>query len=96
MLDRTKLLRELEHVADSIFLDLSQECKKAQEVWEQIVADPTFLLKVKQVEAPWPVPYWSEPLDQTYPIAHPLLAYHVISVDGSQIYPDRHQGVSCY
>lgn len=96
MLDRTKLLRELEHVADSLFLDLSQECKLAQEVWERIVADPTFLLKVKRVEAPWPVPFWSEPLDKTYPIKHPLLAYHVISVDGSQIYPDRHQGVSCY
>jgi len=96
VLDRNKLLKSIQQVADDIFLDLSQECKRAQEVWEQIVADPTFLLKVKKVEAPWPVPFWSEPLDKTYPIAHPLNAYHVISVDGSQIYPDRHQGVSCY
>ncbi len=96
MLDRSKLLKSLEQVADSIFLDLSQECKLAQEVWEVIVADPTFLFKVKQVEAPWPVPYWSEQLDKIYPIAHPISAYHVLSVDGSQIYPDRHQGVSCY
>lgn len=96
MLDRTKLLKSIQHVADDIFLDLSKECKLAQEVWEEIVSDPTFLLKVKQVEAPWPVPFWSEPLDTTYPISYPLSAYHVLSVDGSQIYPDRHQGVSCY
>jgi hypothetical protein len=96
VLDRTKLLRSIQHVVDDIFLDLSQECKKAQEVWEEIVSDPTFLLKAKQVEAPWPVPYWDEALDKTYPIALPMPAYHVISVDGSQIYPDRHQGVSCY
>lgn len=96
MLDRSKLLRSIELVADSIFLDLSHECKRAQEVWETIVADPTFLFKVKQVEAPWPVPYWSDSLDTVYPIFQPLHSYHILSVDGSQIYPDRHQGVSCY
>lgn len=95
MLDRSKLLKQIETVIDSLFLDLSKEHTLAQQVWDQIIQDPTFLHQVKKVNAPWPVPFWRDELKKTYRV-EPIKKYTAISVDGSQIYPDRHQGVACF
>ena len=48
------------------------------------------------MQSPYPVPLWQGPLEAVYseePQKHP---YGVVATDGSQIYPDKHQGVSCY
>src|SRR5579872_2127993 len=32
----------------------------------------------------------------TYPDINPITEYAILAVDGSQIYPDRHQAVRCF
>lgn len=96
MLDKQKVLQALQQVTDSLFIDLSDELALAQKIWQEIQQDAAFAYKVQQAAAPWLIPSW---LDQLATIAagEPQKgSYHVLSVDGSQIYPDRHQGTSCY
>ena len=98
MLDRCKLIIELQHVADKLFVDSTPSYHLAQDIWQSIIADSTFLYKVREVHnAPWPVPLWQGNLGDIIPVEMiPNKSYVVLSVDGSQIYPDRHNILSCF
>jgi hypothetical protein len=96
MLDQPKVLQALQHVTASLFHDISEQLALAQQVWHDIQQDPAFAYKVREAKAPWLIPSWTEKLGTTYPIEQKKEEYHIFSVDGSQIYPDRHQGTSCY
>ena len=97
MLDRLKLIVELQNVADKLFVDTTPSYHRAQDVWQAIIADPTFIYKVRQVhDAPWPIPLWVADLADVIPIQKITESYMAISVDGSQIYPDRHNILSCF
>ncbi len=98
MLNRAKLMRELQGVADQLFVDYSQEHVHAQTLFAQMATDPTFPYKINEIrdKSPWPLPSWSETLNDIIPINSSVSKYSVLSVDGSQIYPDRHQGTACY
>lgn len=96
MLDKPKVLQALQKVSDTLFLDLSDEFDLAKKTWLEITNDSTFAYKVQQIQAPWLIPSWFEPLATTYAITPQQEPYHILSIDGSQIYPDRHQGTSCY
>lgn len=97
MLDRLKLIVELQQVADKLFVDATPSYNLAQDIWRAIVADPTFVYKVREVHnAPWPVPLWQDNLGDTITIAAVNYPYVALSVDGSQIYPDRHNVLSCF
>lgn len=96
MLDRAKLIKELHRVADDLFISFTSEQTIARGVWERIVRDSTFMYKIAACETSLPIPSWSGPLDACIPIKNNIATYRVIAVDGSQIYPDRHQGTSCY
>ena len=96
MLDRLKLLRELAHVADKLFVDTTPSYHLAQDIWQSIVADSTFLYKVRDVHnAPWPVPLWQGDIGDVIAIEKVTYPHVIFSVDGSQIYPDRHNVLSC-
>ena len=96
MLDRLKLIIELQHVADKLFVDVTQSYHLAQDVWQSIIKDSTFLYKVRQVNnAPWPVPLWQDNLGDSIAVEKVVSPYVAFSVDGSQIYPDRHNVLSC-
>src|SRR5258708_30861752 len=97
MLDRVKLIIELQQVAEQLFIDTTPSYHLAQDIWQSIINDSTFVYKVRQVfNAPWPVPLWEGNLGDIIPVS--LISYpHVaLSVDGSQIYPDRHNVLSCF
>lgn len=96
MLDRSKVMRELSTVADKLFVDFSAEYELVKELWQKIASDPTFSYKLKSVDAPWLLPTWQGKLDDHVAISQDPFIYSVVSVDGSQIYPDRHQGTSCF
>lgn len=97
MLDRLKLVVELQKVADQLFIDSGPSYHLAQDIWQRICHDPIFLYKVRQVShAPWPVPLWNDTLSRIAPISHHKSSYIALSVDGSQIYPDRHNVLSCF
>jgi hypothetical protein len=96
MLDRVKLLVELANVADKIFVDTAPSYHLAQDVWQLIIQDITFLYRVRQVHnAPWPVPLWQNNLAGVIAVEKVTYPHVVFSVDGSQIYPDRHNVLSC-
>lgn len=96
MLDRPKVMKELKESAARLFINLSSEFSLAQKIWEQIAHDPLFAQKVSDVKAPWLIPSWKDNLNDRFSTtSSQLLSYQVFSVDGSQIYPDRHQGTSC-
>lgn len=96
MLDRLKLLIELSVVADKLFVDTTPSYHLAQDIWQSIIADPTFIYKVRQVDnAPWPVPLWQGNLGDIIAVQKVDYSHVVFSVDGSQIYPDRHNVLSC-
>ena len=96
MLNHAKLMRALEQVAGKLFADHTEAYAIARETWALIAKDPTFIYKIREVTSPWPLPFWQGRLDEAIPVDLITSPYHVISVDGSQIYPDRHQGNSCF
>lgn len=95
MLDRPKVMKELQERTDKLFIDLSEEFACAQEAWNIITHDPFFAQKVSQAQAPWLIPSWHGNLGDHTTTSSRISSYTVFSVDGSQIYPDRHQGTSC-
>jgi hypothetical protein len=97
MLDRLKLIVELQQVADKLFVDAAPSYHLAQNTWQLICQDKTFLYKVRQVHhAPWPIPLWNDDLSSVITIEQFAQPYVAFSVDGSQIYPDRHNILSCF
>jgi len=96
VLDRCKLIREMHSVSDNLFLDFSAEKNIAREAWEKISADPTFAYRVREVHSQWLIPSWQGRLNDVVPVEKKVDKYSVFSVDGSQIYPDRHQGTACH
>ena len=92
MLDRAKLVQEIEKVAGLLFVDRSASYDIARNAWQQLCQDATFVYKVAQVtDAPWPLPTWQGRADEIISIEPMQQPYMICSVDGSQIYPDRHQ-----
>ena len=98
MLNRAKLMRELQGVADQLFVDHAQENTQAQKLFAQMAADPTFQYKINEIrtQSPWPLPSWHGKLNDIISLNPTISKYTALSVDGSQIYPDRHQGTACY
>ena len=97
MLDRAKVLQELQALSHTLSLDVSSELVLAEQIWNSITKDGSFASKAAVVEgALWPIPTWFGSLDECIPVQSTCSAYEVIAVDGSQIYPDKHQGTSCY
>jgi len=95
MLDRYKLMQEIERVSDKLFVDFSVEKNIAREVWKKISDDPTFKYKVAEIDSSLIIPSWQGRLDDLFDITKNIEKYVVLSVDGSQIYPDRHHGTMC-
>ncbi len=96
MLHHAKVLQALTEIKGELFTDISKEISLARASWQRIIKDPEFQQKAHAVRSQWVIPSWLETIDNAYDV--PLLhePHQVISVDGSQIYPDRHQGTSCY
>lgn len=96
MLHKAKLLQELEAVSTQLFLDLSPQIKIAYQTWQQMVTDSELPSKIAACQMPWPLPLWQGKLDATFTCKPYEKPYQLLSVDGSQVYPDKHQGTSCF
>lgn len=96
MLHYAKVMQALQSVQEELFADHTHNITLARESWQRLVADPLVAQKIAHCSSPWLIPSWQGPLDIAYDV--PLLQepYRVIGIDGSQVYPDRHQGSSCY
>lgn len=97
MLDRCKLIREINEVSDKLFVDFSNEINIAKEIWDKISKDPVFKYKIKHLQqSKLIIPDWQGDLCDVFKIEKDLEKYVVLSSDGSQIYPDRHSGTFCH
>lgn len=96
MLDRVKAAQKLTSIIDHVFVDATDATVLAQQIWHTIAKDPTLPYKIRESNSPWPIPEWSESLSHNYRISSECSPYRVLAIDGSQIYPDRHYGVSCF
>jgi hypothetical protein len=96
MLHRVKLLNELELVSDQLFLDLSSQIDVARTTWDRMVNDPELSFKIAACQMPWPLPLWQGQIDTATHIQPYDKPYQLLSVDGSQVYPDKHQGTNCF
>ena len=96
MLNRTKLIRELQTISNDLFQDHSHEHQLAKKIWDLICADPTFANKIREIKTEYPLPGWQGKLGEAIPVEPITKNYCALSVDGSQIYPDKHQGTNCF
>lgn len=112
MLDRCKLIKQINESVDNLFIDNSTQINIAKEVWKKIESDTNFKYRVKSFitsaksgvksgvksggKSNFFAPEWEGQLGQTFKVKKNLDKYIVLSVDGSQIYPDRHAGTFCY
>lgn len=95
MLNKAKVLKELELHADRIFLDISAEYAMAQRAWDSIRQDPNLLQKLASSSSALTFPVWHTELDKIYSVEPKTDTYAIVGIDGSQIYPDKHQGTTC-
>ncbi len=95
MLDRPKVMQELQKSANNLFIDLSHELLLAEQAWNSLTNDPDLIPKIKTNTHSYLIPSWIGNLADTTAYTATIQDYLVFSVDGSQIYPDRHQGTSC-
>lgn len=96
MLNRTKVLRELQTVSDKLFLDLSEQEEVARNAWQELSNDLLFQQKCKAASLAWPIPTWQGNPSVSHSVLNHNQEYQIVSVDGSQIYPDKHQGINCF
>jgi len=96
MLDTLKLLAELDKVIPKALSTVSAERLHLEQIVEKLRAHPELVEEVKQYSKPHVMPRWEGRFDdciKVNPQPHP---YAVVATDGSQIYPDKHQGIECY
>lgn len=96
MLDKQKVMRELQKTVPTLFKENTNERAVAQALFSYLRSNLEAQELVQTQESSVTIPSWQGTIDsiiQVTPHEHP---YAVVAVDGSQIYPDRHQGVSCY
>lgn len=99
MLNRAKILKELTSQTGSLLSQYSRERVIAQILWKQIADDDQFASLIKSLDKnnfQFALPTWNGNLNVFKKIEPAEINYQIISTDGSQIYPDRHQGISCY
>ena len=97
MLDREKLLKDISSISSKLFPDLGNELDLAKEKWLELIGDENFAEKSQASQSSFLIPSWQGNLNDKFFIKDSVKNYTVISVDGSQIYPDRHvSGVGCF
>ncbi len=96
MLDMAKVAAAIAQSQDQLWATEDGAYQLLIDAWETILKDPLFAYRVAATSgAPWPLPSWRDPLSQVTAIVAFQEPYTIISSDGSQVYPDRHEGVSC-
>jgi hypothetical protein len=96
MLDRSKIVAALQDAATDLFIGFAQEIDIAQQVWLKIASDLEFEQEVHAIKQPLLIPAWKGLLGPVVHVIPEKNPYIVVSVDGSQIYYDKHQGPPCF
>lgn len=96
MLDMAKVAAAIAQSQDQLWKNEHDAYQLVADTWDCIIKDSLFTYRVAAVSyCPWPLPSWHDPLSKKTPILLYQEPYTIISSDGSQIFPDRHEGISC-
>ncbi len=95
MLDRHKVFSELQKTVAHVFYTTHHEQETIRKLWQWLIDTSSVAYTIRDSQ-PHLLPEWHEPLSTACLLPDPLKEYTVVSVDGSQIYPDRHQGIACF
>lgn len=96
MLNHEKLFKELAQTTATYCVDYAREKEQARALWHIICNDVQAAHMICSQEWPYLVPRWHDGLGNQIKVDATCGDYSVFAVDGSQIYPDRHQGMACY
>lgn len=96
MLNKHKVIKELQATVPKISFSTTSELACAEHVWKLLINHVEIAETVKNISSDWILPVWHENLSTNFKIEVHNPPYRVLAVDGSQIYPDRHQGIACY
>lgn len=97
MLDQLKLIAEIEKNAQQLFISDHVASTMVCEQWALLSKDNAFLHTLSSFnDSPWPIPVWQGALNEVIAIPNINSVYDIVSVDGSQIYPERHIKSCCF
>lgn len=96
VLDKSKLFKEIEKISDTVLYDFGNELEIAKQIWQRISTNVNFPEEISNLKFQWVLPTWYGSLSDVHKIENKISEYTIIAVDGSQVYPDRHQGSSCF
>ncbi len=96
MLNTLKIITQLEKSLPKLFAEMQDEQLAMKQLFIWLQEHPEALEILKGSACPYPMPSWEGPLDSVFDVKRVEHPYGVVATDGSQIYPDKHQGVPCY
>lgn len=94
MLDRASLLQQINFLCSSLFLP-NQFFSKLNEISVNFIEKAPSLISLLEYNKDLFLPSFEGIATKAFPILA-IEKYSILSVDGSQIYPDRHFNISCY
>lgn len=96
MLDRHKLLSQLDQINKDLFYNFAKDCDVARSIWDSIKDKEDLSNDIQKTKYSLLVPAWQGCLGYIKRVNDPVDEYAVLATDGSQIYYDKHQGPGCY
>lgn len=97
MMNQEKVLEQLRQYAGALERTSEKERVLFCALWQQVIKkNEEILRRLREGSWPYMVPLWRGSIAEEIPVVSQDSAYKVCGVDGSQIYPDRHEGVACY
>lgn len=97
MLNRHKVLQELATLDQRWYRDLAAPLSIARTLLSTIATDPHFAQRCKEYQGKWDsLPVWFDESLMNSFSTQAAQNYSIMGIDGSQIYPDRHQGTCCF
>jgi len=95
MLDLQKVTHALKQIDTSAKRPTSLSIQTLVTLWSHIANDSGFLSKLDKPPVNWLIPRWHTKLTTTHTVTT-IHNYQILGIDGSQIYPDRHQGTDLF
>lgn len=95
MLNRAKLLEQVHSTQEILFADNKSELNAAFNIWQLLIANNARAKEIAVAASSWPMPTWQDNLGSANSVPEYQNIYAIIGVDGSQVYPDRHEGFDC-
>lgn len=96
MLDKSKLIKLLSSELPIFFKNTEEEIEFSYKAFKWLQSKPDIAIAISQLNSDYLMPKFKGQINDKFNLVPYKESYHVLAVDGSQIYPDRHQGFTCF